>query len=73
MEDKKFNQLAIEHFVEYIQIKTVQPQPDYKRAFEFLNKYADELNLDYSVIKIDDDRQAAILTVGLLYFIYLFI
>ena len=57
-------QLAIERFVEYIQIKTVHPQPDYTRALEFLRKYADEIQLKYSLITIDDDRHAAILTVG---------
>ncbi|CAF1166476.1 unnamed protein product [Adineta steineri] len=62
MNDKDQNQLAIQHFVEYIQIKTVQPQPDYDKAFEFLKKYAQELDLEYSLITIDEDRQAAILT-----------
>jgi aminoacylase len=64
MENKNYNDLAIQRFVEYIQIKTVQPEPDYNRAFQFLNKYAQELDLKYSVITIDNDRQAAILTVG---------
>jgi len=64
MENKNHNDLAIQRFVEYIQIKTVQPEPDYNRAFQFLNKYAQELDLKYSVIIIDNDRQAAILTVG---------
>jgi aminoacylase len=64
MENKNHNDLAIQRFVEYIQIKTVQPEPDYNRAFQFLNKYAQELDLKYSVITIDNDRQAAILTVG---------
>ncbi|CAF1486610.1 unnamed protein product [Adineta steineri] len=62
MNDKDQKQLAIQHFVEYIQIKTVQPQPDYDKAFEFLKKYAQELDLEYSLITIDEDRQAAILT-----------
>ncbi len=58
------NELAIKRFVEYIQIKTVQPQPDYERALTFLKQYAQELDLEYTVIKIDQDRHAAILTVG---------
>ncbi|UJR21092.1 hypothetical protein I4U23_024192 [Adineta vaga] len=62
MNFERKNQLAIQHFVEYIQIKTVQPQPDYNGAFEFLKNYAKELNLEYTIIGIDDDRQAAVLT-----------
>ena len=58
------DELAIKRFVEYIQIKTVQPQPDYERALQFLKQYAQELELEYSVITIDDDRHAAVLTVG---------
>lgn len=58
------DQLALQRFVQYIQIKTVQPQPDYQGAFVFLENYARELNLEYSVIATDEDRQAAVLTVG---------
>lgn len=64
MQENRDDCLAIERFVQYIQIKTVQPQPDYTRALQFLRDYADELQLTYSAINIDDDRQAAILTVG---------
>jgi aminoacylase len=59
------DELAIKRFVEYIKIKTVQPQPDYERALQFLKQYAQELDLEYSVITIDHDRHAAVLTVGL--------
>ncbi len=63
MNDKNQNELAIERFVEYIQIKTVQPEPDYNGAFEFLKNYAQELDLEYSAITTGEDRQAAVLTV----------
>ncbi|CAF0814633.1 unnamed protein product [Rotaria sp. Silwood1] len=56
------NELAIQRFVEYIQIKTVQPEPDYDSAFKFLKNYAQELGLEYCLIKIDEGRQAAVLT-----------
>jgi aminoacylase len=59
------NELAVQRFVEYIQIKTVQPQPDYEGAFQFLKKYAQELDLEYITIILDEDRQAALLTVCL--------
>jgi aminoacylase len=59
------NELAVQRFVEYIQIKTVQPQPDYEGAFQFLKKYAQELDLEYITITLDQDRQAALLTVCL--------
>lgn len=65
MVDKNVNELAIQRFVEYLQIKTVQPEPDYKTALVFLKKYAEELGLEYRIIKLDEDREAAILTVRL--------
>jgi hypothetical protein len=58
------NELAIQRFVEYIQIKTVQPEPDYDGALKFLEAYANELHLEYSVITIDEERHAAVLTVS---------
>jgi aminoacylase len=58
------NDLAIQRFVEYIQIKTVQPEPDYKSALEFLKNYAQELGLEYRTITTDADLQAAVLTVN---------
>ncbi|CAF3873169.1 unnamed protein product [Rotaria sp. Silwood1] len=56
------NELAIQRFVEYIQIKTVQPEPDYDSALKFLKNYSQELGLEYRLINIDEDRQAAVLT-----------
>ncbi len=58
------NEVAIQRFVEYIQIKTVQPEPDYENALKFLKNYAQELGLEYQAITIDDERQAAVLTVN---------
>ncbi len=63
MNEENSNEVAIQRFVEYIQIKTVQPEPDYKNALKFLKNYAQELGLDYRAITIDDDRHAAVLTV----------
>ena len=57
------NDLAIQRFIEYIRIKTVQPEPDYDSALKFLKNYAQELDLEYSTMKIDESRQAALLTV----------
>jgi hypothetical protein len=61
---ENMNEVAIQRFVEYIQIKTVQPEPDYENALKFLKNYAQELGLEYQAITIDDERQAAVLTVN---------
>jgi len=63
MTETSENDLAIQRFVEYIQIKTVQPEPDYNSALQFLKNYAQELGLEYRVITTDENRQAAVLTV----------
>ena len=63
MDDQSQNDLAVRRFVEYIQIKTVQPEPDYDSALKFLKDYAQELDLSYRTIKIDEGRQAAVLSV----------
>jgi hypothetical protein len=63
MTETNQNDLAIQRFVEYIQIKTVQPEPDYDSALKFLKNYAQELGLDYCEITTDENRQAAVLTV----------
>jgi aminoacylase len=64
MNEKNQNDIAIQRFVEYIQVKTVQPEPDYDGAFKFLKAYAQELGLAFRVITIDEGRQAAVLTVN---------
>ena len=43
---------AILKFKHYLQIKTVQPHPDYIGAAKFLKEYANELNLDYNSIQV---------------------
>lgn len=63
MTDNSQDELAIQRFIEYIQIKTVQPEPDYDSALKFLKTYAQELGLEYQAIKLDQDRHAAVLTV----------
>ncbi|CAF1037061.1 unnamed protein product [Adineta ricciae] len=62
MSDKKDDQVAIQRFVEYIQVKTVQPEPDYDGALKFLKNYAQELGLEYRVITLDESRHVAVLT-----------
>lgn len=64
MNDQKQNEIAIQRFVEYIRIKTVQPEPDYASALEFLKNYAQELGLEYQTIAAETDRHAAVLTVN---------
>lgn len=61
------NDVAIQRFIEYIQIKTVQPKPDYDSAFIFLKAYAQELGLEYQTIRLDEELQAAVLTVSNFY------
>ena len=61
-DQKQEDEVAVRRFVEYIQIKTVQPEPDYKNALEFLENYAQELGLEYRTIATDKDRQAVVLT-----------
>ncbi|CAF1048005.1 unnamed protein product [Didymodactylos carnosus] len=56
------DELAVQHFVDYLRIKTVQPLPDYEKAFEFLQSYAMELDLNYQKIQVGIDRHVAILT-----------
>ena len=63
MNEKSQNQLALQRFIEYIQIKTVQPEPDYDGALKFLKTYAQELGLEFRVIIIDEGRQAVVLSV----------
>lgn len=70
MSEKNSSELAIQRFIEYVQIKTVQPDPDYKSALKFLKNYAEELGLEYKILTLDEDRQAAVLTVNRIIFIF---
>lgn len=38
--------LSVTRFREYLRIETVQPEPDYKGAKNFLEKYAEEIGLE---------------------------
>ncbi|CAF3998075.1 unnamed protein product [Adineta steineri] len=62
MTEKDKDEVALQRFVEYIQIKTVQPEPDYDSAMKFLKNYAQELGLEYRAVTLDESRQAALLT-----------
>lgn len=64
--------VAIERFVQYIQIKTVQPEPDYPSAMKFFAKYAEELGLEFRTIETDRDRHAALLSVSVVVFRLIF-
>ena len=57
------DKIAIQRFVEYIQVKTVQPKPDYEGAMKSLKTYAQELDLAYRTIPIVDELEAVVLTV----------
>ena len=40
--------ILVTRFREYIRVNTMQPNPDYKKAEEFIKKYGDELELEFS-------------------------
>lgn len=64
MPSENLDDVAVERFVQYIQIKTVQPEPDYASAMKFLQRYAEELNLEFTTVDTDKDRQVALLSVS---------
>ena len=37
--------ILVTRFREYIRVNTMQPNPDYKKAEEFIKKYGDEFGL----------------------------
>jgi hypothetical protein len=45
-----FDSIAVEHFCEYLRIRTVQPRPDYASCMEFLEKVTEQL---FAVIRND--------------------
>ena len=49
---EELDQLAIDNFRKYLQIKTVHPAPDYEGCVEFLLKLADELGMTHKVIEV---------------------
>ena len=54
--------LSVERFVQYLQVKSVQPDPDYKSAVAFLEKYAKELNLKCKVVEVHPNRPVVVMT-----------
>ena len=38
--------IAVTKLIEYLQIKTVQPKPDYGNVVKFLRAYANEIGFD---------------------------
>ena len=44
--------ILVTRFREYIRVNTMQPNPDYKKAEEFIKKYGDELGLGYGWKKL---------------------
>nr|XP_039257389.1 aminoacylase-1A-like [Styela clava] len=55
--------LTVRKFREYLQIKTVHPNPDYASAVSFLDDYAEELGIDAKHVKIDKDREVVVMTI----------
>ena len=43
---------AVGKFRRYLQIKSVQPDPDYSSCVEFLTEYAEELGLELTVVDV---------------------
>jgi aminoacylase len=54
--------ISVTRFRQYLQIKTVQPQPDYESCHPFFKKYAQELELEYETISVVDKKPIFILT-----------
>ena len=49
---EELDQLAIDNFRKYLQIKTVHPAPDYEGCVKFLLKLADDLGMIHKVIEV---------------------
>jgi len=54
--------VAVENFREYLRIKTVQPNPDYVGAVQFLKKMADQLKLKYEVREFVAGKPVVLMT-----------
>ncbi|KAJ2224356.1 adenylate cyclase [Coemansia sp. RSA 485] len=52
----------VQRFIEYLQIKTVQPTPDYTACTEFLRKQAQEIGLGFSVTECVAGKPIVVLT-----------
>jgi aminoacylase len=54
--------ILVSRFREYIRINTMQPNPDYKAAEEFLQKYGEELELEFSRYECVSGKPCIVLT-----------
>lgn len=54
--------IAVTRFREFLRIKTVQPNPDYKGCTDFLEHYANELGLGFEVVECAKGKPHCILT-----------
>lgn len=61
---KMMSEIAVKRFQEYLQIKTVQPNPDYNKCKEFLCQYARELDLDFQTIEFVTGKPIIIMTLA---------
>jgi len=52
----------VDNFREYLRIKTVQPNPDYAGAVQFLKKMADQLKLTYKVEEFVPGKPVVVMT-----------
>ncbi|KAI9139402.1 hypothetical protein BKA69DRAFT_1086078 [Paraphysoderma sedebokerense] len=62
MASVKEEHIAVTRFREFLRVKTVQPNPDYTSCLQFLQKYADELNLPVKTIELAPGKPIIILT-----------
>lgn len=54
--------IAVKKFIEFLQIETVQPTPDYKKCTEFLQSYAKSLGLSSKIVEIVKGKPVVIIT-----------
>ena len=54
--------ILVTRFREYIRINTMQPDPDYVAAAEFIRKYGEELGLEYSQCAPVEGKPCIVLT-----------
>lgn len=53
---------AVTNFRRYLRIKTVQPNPDYDGAMEFLQEMAEDLGLPFQIIEVAPKHPVFIMT-----------
>jgi len=52
--------IAVTNFREYLRIKTVQPDPDYETAIEWLKKQAVDLGLEFNIVRFPPPNEFAV-------------